>query len=84
MVDETAAAAYQAMLDADEIFRQALITAYGQLRAGDARYQRAHPAHPEVEAAARAFVEASERWRALLPKGRFSSVRHDRTDQEGS
>lgn len=58
-------AAYQAMLSADRAFRAELVKAYGEACAGDMRYRLSHPTHPAVEAAGRAFVEASDVWRRL-------------------
>lgn len=44
---------------ADARFSAALKAAYGA-RAGDARYRRAHPDHPDVEAARIVFDRATE------------------------
>ncbi len=54
---------YRAMLAADQRFHDALVTAYGRNQAGDMRYRREHPDHPEVTVTGSLFVAACERWR---------------------
>jgi hypothetical protein len=49
---------------ADDAFSAALQAAYGK-RAGDMRYVSSHPAHPEVERAAAAYLAARNAYQAF-------------------
>jgi hypothetical protein len=57
------------MVGADARFSEALARAYGK-RAGDARYWYSYPGHPEVEAAAKAYLAAAKAYTEVrIPVG---------------